>query len=132
MASTSESVALLNVVVAAATSGSKGSPGAITAGGFFNNIGRYNSPVGVYIKNGDLAPGAPVTVVIQVADAESGPWTDYETILGETAAYSAGSLAGLVTRTIVLEKVRYVRAIAFGNTSQDVEVKVRLHSVTGL
>ena len=132
MARTSAQVVLLDATVAAASSGTKGAPGAVTPNGYYDNAGNYNSPLGIIITNGAAAPGTPLTVMVQVSDTSAGPWTDYFSIAGDTAAYNAATLAGVTSQTIVLEKVRFVRAIAYGNTSQSVDVKVRLHAVTGL
>lgn len=132
MARTSAQVVLLDATVAAASSGTKGSPGAVTAGGFYDNTANYNSPLGIVITNGATAPGTPLTVVVQVADTNAGPWSDYFPITGDTAAYNASTQAGVTSVTIELGKVRFVRAIAYGNTSQSVQVTARLHAVTGL
>jgi len=132
MARTSASIVLLDAAVVAASSGTKGAPGAMTPGGFYDNRLNYDSPLGITIKNRAIAPGAPCIVVIQVADDPAGPWTDFDSVSGDTMPYSAASLAGLTTKTIVMPKARYINVIAYGNTSQDVDVKVRLHAVTGL
>lgn len=132
MARTSAQVVLLDATVAAASSGTKGSPGAATTNGFYDNTANYNSPLGIVITNGATAPGTPLTVVVQVADTNAGPWTDYFSIAGDTAGYNASTQAGVTSVTIELSKVRFVRVIAYGNTSQSVAVTVRLHAVTGL
>lgn len=126
MARTSASVVLLDATVPAASSGTKGAPGATTSGGYYDNTGNYDSPLGITIQNGATGPGTACTVVVQVADTTAGPWTDYFSATGDTVN------AGLTTRTVKLDKVRFVRAIAYGNTTNNVDVKVRLHAVTGL
>lgn len=131
MARTSTPISLLDTVLASGTSGTKGNPGAITTNGFYDNQANYDSPLGIYIKNDIVAPGVPLTVVIQVSD-DSILWTDEYAVSGSTSPYNSDSLAGVVTRSIVLGKVRFVRAIAYGNTARGVEVRVRLHAVTGL
>lgn len=133
MARTSASVVLLDATVTAASSGTKGQPGAVTPDGSYNNQANYSSPLGIIITNGALAPGAPLTVIIQVSDTGlPDSWSDYDSLTGDTAVYNVATQAGVTTKTILLEKVRFVRAIAFGNTAQSVDVKVRLHAVTGL
>lgn len=131
MPRTSESVVLLDATVVAGSSGTKGAPGAVTPGGFYNNQANYNSPLGIYIENDTVAPGTPLTVVIQASD-DGVIWTDYDTVAGDSVAFNSATMAGTTSKTIILEKVRFVRAIAFGNTSRDVKVRVRMHAVTGL
>jgi hypothetical protein len=130
MPRTSASVVLLDATVAAATSGSKGAPGQVSA--VYDNTGNYNSPLGIYIQNGATAPGTPVTVLVQVSDTNAGPWTDYDILTGDSVAYNATTLAGVQSKTITLEKVRFLKVLAYGNTTNDVGVKIRLHAVTGL
>lgn len=132
MARTGTPVVLLDTTVAYATSGTKGAPGAVTPNGFYDNTGNYDSPLGIMIKNGAIGPGSPCVVVVQVADTSDGPWTDFDAVSGDTAGFVAATLAGQVSRTILLTKVRFVKVIAYGNSSQDVYVTARLHAVTGL
>ena len=130
MARTSASVVLLDATVPAASSGTKGAPGAASA--IYDNTLNFNSPLGIYIQNGAIGPGTPVTVIVQTSDTNAGPWTDYFAMAGDSAGYVASSLAGVSSATITLEKVRFVKVIAYGNTTNNVDVKVRLHAVTGL
>lgn len=121
-------VVLLDATLSPSASGSRGAPGAMTAGGYFDNRGNWDSPLGIVIKNDTIAPGSPLIVVVQVSD-DTITWTDYYELSGDTLPYNASTMAGVVSRTINLDKVCYVRVIAFGNTSQAVEVRARLHSV---
>jgi hypothetical protein len=130
MARTSASVVLLDATVLAASSGTKGAPGQTST--VYDNTNNYDSPLGITITNGATAPGTPLTVAVQVADTNTGPWTDYFVLAGDSVNYSASTLAGVTSRTIKLEKVRFVKVIAYGNTTNNVDVKVRLHAVTGL
>ena len=130
MARTSASVVLLDATVVAASSGTKGAPGQVST--VYDNTGNYNSPLGITIQNGATGPGTPVTVVVQVGDTNTGPWTDFETLAGDSVNYSAATLAGVTSKTVDLPKVRFVKVIAYGNTTNNVDVKVRLHAVTGL
>lgn len=130
MARTSASVVLLDATVLAASSGTKGAPGQVSS--VYDNTLNYNSPLGITITNGASAPGTACTVAIQVGDTNTGPWADYFVMSGDTAGYVASTLAGVTSRTITLDKVRFVKVIAFGNTTNNVDVKVRLHAVTGL
>jgi hypothetical protein len=130
MARTSASVVLLDATVLAASSGTKGAPGQVSA--VYDNTLNYNSPLGITITNGASAPGTPVTVAVQVSDTNAGPWTDYFVMAGDSVAYNAATLAGVTSRTITLDKARFVKVLAYGNTTNNVDVKVRLHAVTGL
>jgi hypothetical protein len=130
MPRTSASVVLLDATVAAASSGTKGAPGQVSA--IYDNTGNYDSPLGITIQNGATGPGTPCTVAVQVGDTNIGPWTDYFVMAGDSVNYNASTLAGVTSRTIKLDKVRFVKVIAYGNTTNNVDVKVRLHAVTGL
>jgi hypothetical protein len=130
MARTTTPIVLLDTTLAAAGSGTKSAPGAATVTPY-DNSKNYVSALTMYIENDTLAPGTPLTLAIQVTDDLAKPWVDYDILTGTTAAPDANALHKSM-KTITLERVLFVRAIAYGNTSQPVKVRAVLHAVTGL
>jgi len=107
-----------------AAGSSKTSPGA--TGSSVDCSAYYGGEITWKVTNGSSAPGAPGAITIQ--DSPDGTnWCDYHTVGGDTTASSVTS------GSIRLDDgVMYLRAIAYGNTTNAVTVEVKLQAVTGL
>jgi hypothetical protein len=118
-------------VIAASTSvaagSSKGSPGVTSS--TINTSTFYGGDIHWTITNGASAPGAGLQITFQVsatADGSSG-WVDYYTVGGDNVAFSSFS------NTIPFGmNVQYLRAIAYGNTTNAVTFSADISAVTGL
>jgi hypothetical protein len=86
----------------------------------------YGGVAHAKITNGASPPTAGGTIEIQ-ASPDNVLWTFYDQMLGDSAAGSGG------TASIPVDKgVKYLRAIAFGNTVNAVTVDGQFTHVTGL
>jgi len=121
-------IAKSSVEVLASTSVAAGSSKASpdVTGSAIDCRAYYGGEITWKITNGSSAPGAAGAITIQ--DSPDGTnWYDYQTVGGDTTASSVTS------GSIRLDDgVMYLRAIAYGNTTNAVTVEVNLQAVTGL
>lgn len=78
------------------------------------------------ITNGASAPGVAGAVTFQ-ASHDGTNWYDYYTVGGDTTASSVNSGSVPLDRGVM-----YIRAIAYGNTTNAVTAEAQLQAVTGL
>lgn len=123
MAITKSAVTILtSTSVAAGTS--KTSPGA--TGSSVNTSAYYGGELTYKITNGASAPGVALSITFQ-ASHDGTAWYDYQMMGGDTTASSVTS------GSIRLDDgVMYVRAIAYGNTTNAVTVEAYLQAVTAV
>lgn len=122
-------IAKSSVLVLTSTSGAaastKASPGA--TGGWIDVRGYYGGELGYSITNGGSAPGVAGTLMFQVSPDNGSTVFDYYQVAGDTVASS------VTTGAIILDRgVMYVRAIAYGNTTNAVTFAANLQAVTAL
>ena len=122
MAITKSAVSILASQSLAAGS-TKASPG--ITGSSVNCTAYYGGEVTWKITNG-TAPGVAGAITIQ-ASHDGTNWYDYYTGGGDTVASSVNSGSVLLDRGVM-----YVRAIAYGNTTNAVTVEVQLQAITAL
>ena len=118
-----------SVLVLTSTSGAAGTtkaaPGA--TGAWINTTTYYGGDLGYTITNGASAPGVAMTVLFQTSPDNGTTVFDYYPISGETVASS------VTTGNIWLDQgVMYVRAIAYGNTTNAVTVAANLQAITAV
>lgn len=123
MALTKSAVSVLASQSLAAGS-TKASPG--ITGSSVNCTTYYGGELTWKVTNGASAPGVAGAVTLQ-ASHDGTNWFDYFTAGGDTVASSVNSGSVLLDRGVM-----YVRAIAYGNTTNAVTVEVQLQAVTGL
>jgi hypothetical protein len=87
---------------------------------------NYGGELTWKITNGASAPGASGIITFQ-ASHDGTNWFDYHTVGGDTVASSVNSGSALLDRGVM-----YLRAIAYGNTTNPVTVEAQLQAVTGL
>lgn len=85
----------------------------------------YGGELAYRITNG-TAPTVACTLVFQVS-SDNSVWYDYYTVAGDMTANS--SYSGAVSLDV---GVMWVRAIAFGNVTNNVTVEAALQAVTGI
>lgn len=116
------------VVVLASTSAapgtSKASPGA--TGSAIDCRAYHGGELTFKITNGASAPAAPCALTFQ-SSPNGTDWYDYQTMGGDTVANSITSASILLDRGVM-----YVRAIAYGNTTNAVTVEAGLQAVTAV
>ena len=123
MALTKAAVTILASVAVAAGS-TKASPG--QTGTSVNCTAYHGGEIGWKATNGSSAPAAPVSITLQVSH-DGTAWYDYYTITGDTAA------SGVTSGAVLLDRgVMYLRAIAYGNTTNPVTVELYLQAVTAV
>lgn len=109
-----------------APGGSKAAPVAAGIGAAVNCATYYGGELTWKITNGASAPGVAGSITFQVSHDGSN-WYDYYTAGGDTVASSVNS------NSIALDRgVMYLRAIAYGNTTNAVTAEAQLQAVTGL
>lgn len=123
MALTKAAVSVLASQSLAAGS-TKASPG--ITGSSVNCTAYYGGELTWKVTNGASAPGAAGAITLQ-ASHDGTNWFDYFTVGGDIVASSVNSGSVLLDRGVM-----YVRAIAYGNTTNAVTVEVQLQAVTGL
>lgn len=116
------------VTVLASTSVSAGStkasPGA--TGSSIDCRSYYGGELTYKITNGGSAPGVALSLTFQ-SSHDGTNWYDYQTVAGDTTASSVNS------GSIFLDQgVMYVRAIAYGNTTNSVTVEANLQAITAV
>jgi hypothetical protein len=119
----------LSTLVLASTSAAAGStkaaPGA--TGAWINTSILYGGELGYSITNGASAPGSPCILLFQTSPDNGTTVFDYQAIAGDTAISSVN------TGNIWLDQgVMYVRAIAYGNTTNAVTVAANLQAITAV
>lgn len=114
------------VVVLASTSVAAGTlKTAPVAGAAIDVRAYYGGELTYKITNG-TAPAAPCAVTFQ-SSHNGVDWFDYQTMAGDTVVSS------ITTGSILLDRgVMYVRAIAYGNTTNAVTVEAHLQAVTAV
>jgi hypothetical protein len=125
MAITKSAVTIL-ASVSIAAGGTKTSPSTGGTGSSVNTSAYYGGELTYKITNGGSAPGVALSLTFQ-ASHDGTAWYDYYTVGGDTTASSitSGSIA-------LDEGVMYVRAIAYGNTTNAVTVEAYLQAVTAV
>lgn len=123
MAITKSAVAVLASQSLAAGS-TKASPG--ITGSSVNCTAYYGGELTWKVTNGASAPGVAGAITVQ-ASHDGTNWFDYFAAGGDAVASSVNSGSVLLDRGVM-----YVRAIAYGNTTNAVTVEVQLQAVTGL
>lgn len=123
MAITKSAVAVLASQSVAAGS-TKVAPG--VTGAAVNTTTYYGGELTWKITNGASAPGVAGAITLQ-ASHDGTSWYDYYTAGGDTVASSVTSGSVLLDRGVM-----YLRAIAYGNTTNAVTVEAQLQAVTGL
>jgi hypothetical protein len=109
-----------------AAGGTKASPSTGGAGSAIDCRTYYGGELTWKITNGGSAPGVAMSMTFQ-ASHDGTNWYDYYTAAGDTTASSINS------GSIVLDRgVMYVRALAYGNTTNAVTAEAQLQAVTGL
>jgi hypothetical protein len=126
MAITKSSVVVLASTSATATGPTtKASPGA--TGASINCTTYYGGELTYIITNGASAPGVAITLLFQASPDNGTSWYDYAPVSGDVVASSIN------TCVIWLDQgVMYVRAIAYGNTTNAVTVKADLQAITAV
>lgn len=122
-------ISKLSVAVLASTPGAAGStkaaPGA--TGAWINVSTYYGGDIGYSITNGASAPGVPMTIMFQTSPDNGTTVYDYSPVAGDIVAASVN------TNTIWLDQgVMYLRAIAYGNTTNPVTAQVNLQAITAV
>lgn len=120
---TKSAVSVLASASAAAGS-TKAAPGA--AGAAIDCRAYYGGELTYKITNGGSAPVAACALTFQ-ASPNGTDWFDYQTVGGDTIASSITSGSILLDRGVL-----YVRAIAYGNTTNAVTVEAGLQAVTAV
>lgn len=123
-------ITLLNAPsVAAASAGTKGQPG---AAGSWTDISAYDGgDVGLSILNGATGPSVAGNILIQQSPDNGATVFDYWGCGGDTANYSAATLAGLTTQTIKIDPgIKYIRVIGYGHTVNPVSYGAAFTGVT--
>lgn len=87
---------------------------------------NYGGELTWKITNGSSAPGVAASITFQISP-DSTAWFDYYTVGGDTTASSINSGSILLDRGVM-----YVRAIAYGNTTNAVTVEAGVQAVTGV
>lgn len=123
MAIAKSAVAVLASTSVAAGS-SKTSPGA--AGSAIDCRAYYGGELTWKITNGTSAPGVALSLTFQVSH-DGTNWYDYYTVAGDITASSINSSSIQLDRGVM-----YLRAIAYGNTTNAVTVESNLQAVTAL
>lgn len=122
-------ITLLSAVsVAAASAGTKGSPG---AAGPWTDVSAFDGgDVGLAIQNGG-AVGAAGNILIQTSPDNGATVFDYWGFAGDLAAYAASTLAGMTTNTIKIDPgVKYIRVIGYGHSNNPVSYTAVFTGVT--
>ena len=123
MAITKASVNILTSGSAAAGS-TKASPG--QTGSAIDTRAYYGGDLTYSITNGASAPTVACTITFQ-ASADGTTWFDYYSVAGDAVASSVN------TGTIWLDQgVMFLRAIAYGNTTNAVTVAANLQAITAV
>jgi hypothetical protein len=123
MAITKTAVAVLASTSSAAGTTTKASPS--VTGSTIDCRAYYGGELTWKITNG-TAPGLALSLTFQ-ASHDGTNWYDYFTSGGDTTASSVNS------GSIILDRgVMYLRAIAYGNTTNAVTVEASLQAVTAL
>ena len=124
MAITKSSVLILTATSAAAGT-TKAAPGA--TGAWINVSAYYGGDLGYSITNSASAPGVACTVLFQTSPDNGTTVFDYYAVAGDAAISSVN------TGTVWLDQgVMYVRAIAYGNTTNAVTVAANLQAITAV
>lgn len=124
MALTKSAVTVL-ASVSVPTGGTKAAPNAAGVGATVDCRAYYGGELTYKITNG-TAPGVALSLTFQVSH-DGANWSDYYTVAGDTTASSINS------GSIQLDRgVMYLRAIAYGNTTNAVTVEAYLQAVTAL
>lgn len=109
-----------------APGGTKAAPVAAGIGSSIDCRAHYGGELTWKITNGASAPGVAASLTFQVSH-DGSIWYDYYTVGGDTVASSINSGSILLDRGVM-----YLRAIAYGNTTNAVTVEANLQAVTGL
>jgi hypothetical protein len=121
----SKTSTLVLASTSAAAGSTKAAPGA--AGAWINTSTLYGGELGYSITNGASAPGAPCILLFQTSPDNGTTVFDYQAIAGDATASSVN------TGNIWLDQgVMYVRAIAYGNTTNAVTVAANLQAITAV
>lgn len=124
MALSKTAVQVLPSQATTALGSTKASPNIV--GTSINTSTYYGGELTWKISNPGTAPGVALSLTFQVSH-DGTSWYDYYTTGGDTIASSVNS------NSIVLDRgVMYLRAIAYGNTGQQVTVEAWLQAVTSL
>lgn len=118
----------VNVLTSAsiAAGGTKASPQTGGTGSSVDVRSYYGGVITWRILNGASAPGVAMTITFQVS-GDGSTWRDYYSVGGDTTSSSDNS------GTIKLDKdVMYLRALAYGNTTNAVTAAAELEATTGL
>jgi hypothetical protein len=123
MAISKTAVVILAATTSTAGTTTKASPS--VTGGSVDVRSYYGGELTFKITNG-TAPGSACVVVFQ-ASHDGTNWYDYQLVTGTVTT------SDVVSGSILLDRgVMYVRAIAYGNTTNNVTVEAHLQAITGV